>query len=86
MTNITQSGFQYNAATGMPTVAEVDAAIKEAGTSPATSDWLRSALMSSTRRDPLDALVDARALAFWLNERHEAVMYAAYKALYESSL
>lgn len=73
--------FTYNAA--MPSVAEIDAAIQDCGTNPATSDWLRSALMSSTRRDPVDALIDARTLAFFLNERHEAAMYAAQKLSFE---
>lgn len=68
--------FVYNSA--MPTVAEVDAAI-QAEFTPAMSDWLRNALYSSITRDPIDALADARALAFWLNERQEAVMYAAQR-------
>lgn len=51
-----------------------DAAIKAVGTNPATSDWLRSALMASTRRDTLDALNDAEYLVELLSARFNALL------------
>jgi len=37
--------------------------------SPATSDWLKSALQSALTRDPVDAVNDAEALASLLDAR-----------------
>lgn len=58
----------------IPTVTDVDLAIQACINDPATSYWLRHALEVATNRDAVDALLDARALAFFLNERHAAVM------------
>lgn len=55
-----------------------DAAIKAVGTNPATSDWLRSALMASTRRDTLDALNDAEYLVELLSARFNALLAAEH--------
>lgn len=53
-----------------------DAAIRAVGTDPSTSDWLRSALMASTRRDIVDAVNDADILYVLLNARFQAMLDA----------
>jgi hypothetical protein len=44
-----------------------DAAIPDVLSDPATSDWLKAALIAALRRDPVDALNDALVLAALLD-------------------
>ncbi len=55
------------------TLIEIDLVIQAVASCPATSDWLRSALMTSTRRDPVDMLTDAECLVSLLRERLNAI-------------
>ena len=43
---------------------------------PTTSDWLKKALESALRRDPVDAVNDAEMLFSVLNERLSALRHA----------
>ena len=55
------------------TLIEIDLVIQAVASCPATSDWLRSALTTSLRRDPVDMLTDAECLVLLLRERLNAI-------------